>query len=420
MTIPPRAIQLLGEATLERFLRYVRVDTRSVPDTGSHPSSPGQRELADILKTELTEMGIADTEIDGFSYLYARLPASPGASETPLTLCAHLDTSPSVSGSGVTPVLHPNYDGTPIRFSKSPEMTLTPADSPELLRFLGDTIITAAGDTLLGADDKAGIAAIMGALAALRAFPELPHPELRIVFTPDEEIGEGADHIQMDRLGRIGYTVDGGEMGSIEEECFHAEEIALHFTGHNVHPGYAKNRMVNAGAAAARFAAALPDHDTPEHREGREGFVHLTSIAGDESEADLTLILRDFQDEKVTERREFIQLLVETFTARTPGLKIGMTIKEQYRNMKEVLAQHPEVMARALEAITSAGLSPIPKPIRGGTDGARLSFMGMPTPNLFAGGMLFHSPKEWIPATALRKSAETLLHLCRLWAEPGS
>lgn len=410
-------VDLIRNAPLERFLEYVRVDTRSDPNSDTHPSTPGQLELAEILKSELSDLGIADVELDPDGYLYAVLPGQEHVAAPPITLCAHLDTSPSVSGEGVTPVLHSDYDGGAIRFPRDPELLLTPEDSPELTKFLGDSIITAAGDTLLGADDKAGIAAIMTAVAAFCRFPDLPRPELRIVFTPDEEIGAGADRIRMDRLGRFGYTVDGGEMGEIETECFHAEEATIVFSGHNVHPGYAKNRMVNAAAIAARLIGDLPEYDVPEHAEGREGFAHLTRLEGDETRAEAVLILRDFDAQGVHRRRRHLELLAETFRNRYPGLGIELTVKEQYRNMEEILRQHPLVVDLGVRAVEMSGVTPIRRAIRGGTDGARLSFMGMPTPNLFAGGMLFHSRKEWIPAQALQKSTETLLHLARLWAE---
>lgn len=416
MRLPETISDDLRTDAVERFLRYARVNTRSDPDSGNHPSSPGQWTLARLLEKELKELGVDDVEVDNTCYLYAVLPNPGGVPGPPVTLCAHLDTSPAVSGEGVEPILHPNYEGNPIRFPQTPDLLLTPDDSPELLKFKGDTIITASGDTLLGADDKAGIAAIMAAAGAFQRFPELPRPEIRIVFTPDEEIGEGADHIRMDRLGPFGYTVDGGGLGKIEDECFHAEQVKLVFTGHNVHPGYAKNRMINAVAIASRFLAGLPEFDTPEHSEKKEGFAHLTRLEGDESEARATVILRDFDARKVGQRRDLVASLVETFRIRYPGLGVEMKVKEQYRNMKEILDQHPEVTARAVRAIELSGLSPIRRSIRGGTDGARLSFMGMPAPNLFAGGMLFHSTKEWIPTRALWKSAETLVHLSGLWA----
>ena len=410
---------LLLDSARERFLRYVTIDTRSDPDSNATPSTPGQLDLARVLAAELKELGLADVTLDSQGYVYAVLPASPGANEPAITFCAHMDTSPSECGQGVQPVRHQNYDGGQIRFAADPDLVLDPDDSPELRGFVGDTIITASGDTLLGADNKAGLAAIMAALTALRKFSHLPHPELRIVFTPDEEIGRGADHIDLKRLGRYGYTIDGGMVGELEAECFNAQKATVTVKGRNIHPGYAKNRMRNAAAIAARLVAALPEHDTPEHTEKREGFWHLTDLGGDENRATAKMILRDFDAEANRQRGALLQQLAAHFETRYPGVQIGVELTQQYRNMAEVLDQHPMVTALAREAIEAAGLAVIQRPIRGGTDGARFSFLGMPTPNIFTGGMMFHSRTEWIPETALGKTAEVILHLSRLWARAG-
>jgi tripeptide aminopeptidase len=409
----------LAEQARARFLRYVVIDTRSDEESTSSPSTPGQMDLARLLKDELLELGLRDVDLTERGFLYAVLPPSPGARPPALTFCAHLDTSPSESGSGVTPVLHENYDGGPIRFPKDPDLLLTPDEDKDLLAFRGDTIITAAGDTLLGADDKAGIAEIMAALAALVRFPELSHPEVRVVFTPDEEIGRGTDGIELSRLGKYGYTLDGGRVGELEDECFNAHRALLEFKGRNIHPGYAKNQMINAIAVAGRFIAALPEAETPEHTEKREGFFHLTELRGDENQARASMIIRDFEAQGNQRRIELLQRQVAAFEVRYPGLEIALSVGEQYRNMNEVLSQHPSLVEKARRAMEAAGVKVIRKAIRGGTDGARLSFMGMPTPNLFAGGLRFHSRTEWIPASALQKAAETVVHLCRLWAEEG-
>lgn len=415
--LPPDARDFLLTEARRRFLDYVTVDTTADPDSGRHPSSPGQLTLGRRLQAELEALGLVAVELDAHGYVYATLPASPGVQAPALTFCAHLDTSPAVSGAGVRPVCHADYDGGPIGFPDDPDLRLTPEDSPELRRFIGQTIITAAGRTLLGADDKAGIAGIMAALAAIRRFGDWRHPELRIVFTPDEEIGQGTDHIRMERLGSIGYTIDGGLIGELEAECFDAGEVTLVFHGHNVHPGYAKGRMVNAVAAAARFVACLPEAESPEHTAGREGFIHVTDLRGNESEATLKMILRDFDPAANAARLELIRSLQAVFERRCRGLRIEGHHRAQYRNMRPILERHPQVTRQAAEAIRRAGIEPLFKAIRGGTDGARLSFMGLPTPNVFAGGLLFHSLKEWIPEAALGKSAEVILHLCRLWAE---
>jgi len=406
----------LRQEARQRFWRYVQIETRSDPDSGRHPSSEGQWALAKVLSDELEQIGLADICLDPFCYVYATLPATEGVDAPALTFCAHMDTSPAVSGSGVKPVLHENYDGGIIRFADDPHLTLSPDDSPELTQYIGQSILTASGATLLGADDKAGLAEIMAALAAFKEFDSLAHPELRIVFTPDEEIGEGVDHIDLSRLGQFAYTMDGGHMGELENECFDAFEIKVTFKGHNIHPGYAKGRMVNAAAIAARFVAALPESQTPEHTEKREGFFHITGISGNESQAGTSMIIRDFEPNANQNRIELIQQLKRLFELRYSGLEITIDLKDQYNNMREVLSKHPEVTAKAAQAIQMAGIEPITKGIRGGTDGSRLSFMGLPTPNIFAGGLLFHSTKEWIAESALQKAAEVIVNLCGLWA----
>ncbi len=399
-----------------RFLRYVRVNTQSDPESGTHPSSRGQWDLAGLLADELVSLGLREVEVDARCFVYARLPAVDAVDAPSLTLCAHLDTSFAEPGEGIEPVVQERYAGGPVSFPDDRSLVLTPETSPELGQCIGHTLITASGTTLLGADDKAGIAEIMAALAALQRFKGLPHPELRIVFTPDEEIGQGTRGIDRERLGSVGYTVDGGGAGVIEEECFTAHEARIRFTGRNVHPGYAKDRMINAANAAARFAAALPEHETPEHTEGREGFFHLTGLQGRENEAVLTYILRDFEAANNQRRIALLRELARTFRRRTPGLGIRVDVREQYRNMKEALAPYPEVVERAEEAVRAAGLTPSRAPIRGGTDGARLSFMGVPCPNLFSGAMLPHSRTEWVSETVLQKAALTLVRLCGLWA----
>jgi tripeptide aminopeptidase len=407
--VRPRAV--------DRFLRYVAQDTTADPDSGRHPSSPGQLELGAMLAEELRRLGLTSIEHDPRGYVYAVLPGRRSRCPLSLTFCAHLDTSPAVSGRNVKPVVHRNYNGGPIRFQDDPGLCLTPAESPELQKFVGEDIITAAGQTLLGADDKAGLAAIMTALDALGHFAEWPHPELRIVFTPDEEIGQGTAHIRRDRLGDVAYTIDGGEMGELETECFHALRAVLTLQGMNVHPGYAKNRLVNAVKLAARFVASLPAAEAPEHTEGREGFFHVTTLTGNESGATVEILLRDFDAPGNRRRAEVLQRMCAAFETAYPGLSIDLQVKEQYRNMKEVLDRYPEVRRKAQEAIQAAGMEVITKSIRGGTDGAQLCFLGLPTPNLFAGGLLFHSRKEWLPVIGLVKSTQVILELCRLWAE---
>lgn len=417
MRITAEQRTFIRQRVLDRFRHYVSIDTRSDPESRRHPSSDGQWDLARILCAELEAMPGLTAELDDHCYLYTHKPARHSASPQALTFCAHLDTSPSVSGRDVVPLVHRSYAGGPLRFPDDPDLTLTPDDSPELMKYIGEDIVTASGRTLLGADNKAGLAAIMTALEILHTAEDWPHPELRIVFTPDEEIGEGADHVRLDRMGAVGYTIDGGDLGELEAECFDALKAEIIFTGLNVHPGYAKNRMVNAAAIAARFAADLPAPETPEHTAGREGFFHLTAIDGNESQARLDLILRDFEADGNRRRVDILENLKAAYRKLYPRLTIDLSVREQYRNMKEVLDRHPEVLAMGRRALEAAGVEVIDRAIRGGTDGARFCFMGMPTPNIFAGGLLFHSRKEWVPVLALQKSTEVILHLCRLWAQ---
>jgi len=417
MPLAPDLARFLRQNALERFLRYVAVHTTSDEDSQTHPSTARQRDLADLLRAELVELGLREVEVDEHAYVYATLPATPGTDGTPLTLLAHLDVSSAVPGDGVRPLVRENYDGGPLHFPEDPDLVLDPAECPELLLFKGQDLITASGRTLLGADDKAGIAAILAMLAAFQRHPELRHPELRLCFTPDEEIGQGTACIRLEKLGKVGYTVDGGLVGELESECFDARGARLRFLGNAVHPGESKNRMVNAGAIAARFLAALPEAETPEHTELREGFFHLTRLSGAEAEAELQFIVRDFEPAKNDRRIALLRTLREEFLVRYPGLKIDLEVKEQYRNMREVLERSPTVVQAAERAMEQAGVKVLRKAIRGGTDGARLSYMGLPTPNVFAGGLLFHSRKEWIPVVAFEKCAQVLVHLSAQWAD---
>jgi tripeptide aminopeptidase len=407
----------LREDALRRFLAYVAIDTTSSETGEACPSTPGQFDLARRIEHELRELGLSAVELDEHCYLYATLPASGGSSGHAIGLLAHLDTSPSVTGAGVKPILHADYRGHPIAFPDDPSLLLTPADSPELGRFVGDDIVTASGRTLLGADDKAGCAELVAAAAAFRRYPSLPHPEIRLCFTPDEEIGRGTAKIRVERLGEVAYTLDGGMVGELETECFDARAATIRFKGMNVHPGYAKNRMVNAAGAAARFYASLPEAQTPEHTDGRDGFYHLTSIKGDESEAILDLIVRGFAASENDDRIRLLEATRMWMQARSPGLVIEIAVREQYRNMREVLDRHPAVADVARRAMEAAGIEVIRRPIRGGTDGARLCFAGVPTPNLFAGGMLPHSRKEWIAVSALERATELVIGLAGIWHE---
>ncbi len=400
-----------------RFLRYVQIYTTSDENNQETPSTERQFDLARLLEKELRELGLQDVVCDENAYVYGTLPASPGVNAPVIGLLAHIDTSPDQPGENVKPIVHENWDGSPISFPDDPELFLTIADSPELKHFLGENIITASGKTLLGADDKAGVAEIMSAAATLSKFPSIPHGEIRVIFTPDEEIGRGTVKINRDKLPLYCYTLDGSFPGEIEGENFDAWRADIQFKGVGVHPGYAKNKMINASAIASRFVAALPEWQTPEHTEEREGFFHLVSINGDFENAKVTLIIRDFEESINKKRLDLLESMKVMFEKRYPGLVITPKITHQYENMREGIAKHPQMIERAQLAIEDAGIKVIHKLIRGGTDGARLTQLGHPTPNLFSGGLLFHSRREWIAESSLTKAVETILHLARRWSE---
>ncbi|HVL68712.1 MAG TPA: peptidase T [Vicinamibacterales bacterium] len=407
-------------SALPRFLRYVRVDTRADESSPASPSTPGQLQLMELLAAELRELGLDDVVVDAHGYLMATVPETAGAVNAPVIgFIAHVDTSPEMSGADVRPIVHEHYDGRDIRFPDDPALVLRPADDPALAARLGDDIVTASGTTLLGADDKAGVAAIMAAVEYLVGHPEIVHGRLRIAFTPDEEIGRGADHFDVARFGAIcAYTLDGGSRGELEYESFSADLFAATFTGFNTHPGYAKGRMVNAIRAAADFVASLPRMEqTPETTDGYDGFVHPYAMDPSVDRTTVKVLLRDFVTGELGTKRAMLEHLAAAAAAAHPGCRLETSVVEQYRNMREVLDRHPLVIERAREAMRRAGVEPIERPIRGGTDGSRLSFMGLPTPNLFAGEHNFHSRLEWVSAQDMDKAVEVIVELGRLWAE---
>ncbi len=404
----------IREKVLQRFLNYVKINTQSNDAIDSIPSSVGQIELAKIVKEEMLELKLQQVELDDHGYLYAVLPATIGVDAPVLTFCAHFDTSPDAPGENVIPIIR-EYDGSPLTYPDDPELILDEISCPNLSSFKGEKIITSSGKTLLGADDKAGIAEIMTALEVLINNPEINHPEIRVVFTPDEETGRGTSYIKREKLGEIAYTLDGGVMGELEDECFNAWSVKINFSGINVHPGEAKNKMVNAIAIACRFVSAIPEWQTPEHTEKREGFYHVNEVKGDETNAQISMLLRDFEEENNKQRILVLESIRDLFLKKYPGLKIELIAKESYRNMLEVLSKHHDVVEKAEIAIKKTEIALIKTAIRGGTDGARLSFLGLPCPNIFTGGVLFHSTKEWIPVIALQKATETILNLCELW-----
>lgn len=404
---------------LERFLSYVAIDTQSSETSATFPSTAKQKDLAAKLKPELEALGMKGVQITPWGYVLAGLETNQKHKVPTIALIAHMDTSPSVSGTAVQPQLHKNYQGQDLVLSASENVILKTSDNPYLLEKTGKTIITASGNTLLGADNKAGIAAIMDTLTQLHSHPDLPRPNLKIVFTPDEETGRGVEHITAAEIGAdFGYTVDGEKVGEVEDETFCADSLEIKISGINVHPGFAKNKMVNAVKIAARIIERLP-HQTlsPETTAGREGYVHPHHISGNEEEAIIKFLIRDFTDNGLKEAEALIKKISEDVTGEFPGAKCEVKVSESYRNMKVVLDKYPEVLEKAEKATSMAGLKPKRASIRGGTDGARLCFMGLPTPNIFTGGNNFHSKYEWIALEDMQKTSETLVHLLKLWAE---
>jgi tripeptide aminopeptidase len=410
----------LSSRVLERFLRYVTYDTQSREDAGTYPSTPGQLVLLRDLVTELRGLGIADAAIDAHGYVMATIPATTTKADVPVIgFIAHVDTSPEMSGTGVKSIVHRGYDGRDLVLPDAPDAVLRVADTPYLGECLGHDIVTASGTTLLGADNKCGVAEIMTAAEHLRAHPEIRHGDIRIGFTPDEEVGHGTKHFDVARFGaRYAYTMDGGPRGELEYESFSADAITLAFRGFNTHPGYAQGRMVNAIKLAARFIDRLPpDRLSPETTSGREGFVHPYVVQAAVDRTTVKLIVRDFATAGLLEKESWLRTLAEQVVAEVPGAAVDVHVQEQYRNMREVIDQHPLVVERAREAIARAGLTVRERAIRGGTDGSRLSFMGLPTPNLFAGEQNFHSRLEWVSVQDMEKAVEVIVELARVWEE---
>ncbi|MCK4778687.1 MAG: peptidase T [Candidatus Lokiarchaeota archaeon] len=408
---------LLNDA-LERFLRYVKVWTTSDEMAESVPTTKNQLNLGKLLVKELKALNLENIIQDEYGFVYAYLPPSKGFEKVqPIGLLAHIDTSPAVSGKGVKPVIHENYNGGEIKFNLDKDLILDKNDSPILEEYIGLDIITSEGDTLLGADDKAGIAEIMAACNAWKKFSQFKHGPIFICFTPDEETGLGIDNVDREKIPEICYTVDGGDMGELEFECFDAWRADIQFKGLSVHPGHAKNKMINAIQIASRFFSELPESEAPESTEDREGYYHLTKLNGKAERASARIIIRDFDEKNNQRRMDYIKSLKHTYEIRYPGVKIEIDFKHQYQNMVKYIEKKPIVVDLVKQAIEKVGLEVKTQPIRGGTDGARLSVAGIPTPNIFTGGHLFHSRKEYIPTLALQKSAEVLIYLAHLWTQ---
>ena len=423
MAISPRAAYAsplaaeLADDVLERFLRYVRIDTQSKAGVAASPSTEKQLDLSRLLRDELEEIGLDDVRLDEHGYVYGSLDGVESAPA--IGLIAHVDTSPDVTGTGVEPQVHRGYDGGRIELPGDSSVVLDPDELPLLKGKIGHDLVTADGTTLLGADDKAGVAEIMAAVAYLKRSPGGPHAPIRVCFTPDEEVAGGAEHVDLERFGaKYAYTLDGAAPGEIEAETFNAAKVVVTIRGRSTHPGTAKGQLVNAIKLAADFVAALPrDSLSPETTEEREGFVHPSKIGGGAEEAMIELIVRDHDTAKMAEHIELLRRLAAEIGEREPRASVDVVEEEQYRNMYEVIALHPEVMEAAEEAVRRVGIEPVHTIIRGGTDGARLSQRGLPTPNLFTGGSEYHSRREWASVQDMAAAAATIVELARVWAE---
>jgi tripeptide aminopeptidase len=408
----------LAPGLLSRFCDYVRVDTQSRRDRTTSPSTRGQLDLARVLVAELIDAGCDDAAVDDNGYVTSSLAATGADDGAPVIgLIAHMDTSPDAPGAGVEPLVHRHYDGGVIELPRA-GTKLDPATMPELAVRGGHDIVSSSGDTLLGADDKAGVAEIVTAVAHLAAHPELPRPTLKVCFTPDEEIGEGATLFDIDRFGALcAYTIDGSGLGGLDDETFSADEAIITVTGIDIHPGQATGKLVSALRVAAEIVAELPsDRLTPDTTSGREGFIHPYELTGSTARAEIRLIIRDFDEALLDEHTRLLRATAEQVVARHPGATLELDVREQYRNMLAYLAAVPEVIAAAERAIGEEGIEPVRIPVRGGTDGSRLSEMGLPTPNIFTGGYEYHSVREWASLQDMAAAAATIVRLAGVWA----
>ena len=400
----------------ERFLRYVQIDTQSDPAATCFPSTVKQLNLAELLLHELQEMGLTDAFTDTNGYTYATIPSNIDHDVPVICFCSHLDTSPDCSGTGVKPILHKGYTGAPIILPDDTSQVITLEAYPYLKNHIGKSIITASGKTLLGADDKSGVAIIMDMAHYLMTHPAIKHGDIKILFTPDEEVGRGTEKLDLSKVGaHFGFTLDGGEVGTFEDETFSADAATIVIDGVSAHPGYAKGKMINAIKIAAEIVAALPkDSWCPEATSGKEGFVHPVDINGIQEKATLQFIVRDFDTAMLAVHEKKLFDLAQNIVSKYPGVTITCSVTEQYRNMKEVIDQHPHIISLAKAAYEKAGLNMVKEPIRGGTDGSRLSFMGLPCPNIFTGMQAIHSKHEWVGVTDMEKSVEVLVNICNL------
>ena len=403
---------------IDRFIRYIKIDTQSARKSDSFPSTEKQLNLAKILVQELRELGLADAAMDAYGYVTATLPANIERDVPVVGFLAHMDTSPDFSGKDVNPQFIENYDGGVVVLNAEKQILMDPKEFPDLKKYVGKTLITTDGTTLLGADDKAGVAEIMTAIETLIAHPEIQHGTIRIGFTPDEEVGSGVDHFDVEKFGAdFAYTLDGGEIGEVEFENFNAAGAELVIHGRNVHPGEAKHKMRNALLIGMELNEMLPVFERPEFTEKYEGFFHLFEFNGTVEEATMAYILRDHDREKFEAKKQLLQSAVDFINQKYGEKVIDLTLEDQYYNMRQMVEPHPEIMGIAIQAVKALGIEPLTKPVRGGTDGSRLSYMGLPTPNLFTGGHYFHGKYEFIPTYSMEKAVEMLVAIAQLVAE---
>mgnify|MGYP001815295007 FL=1 len=405
---------------VERFLEYVKIDTQSSEESETYPSTPGQLDLLVKLRDECEAMGLSDVTMDKNGYVFATVPATSDKADVPVIgFLAHVDTSPEMSGKDVKPLFHRNYDGGDIVLPDEPSAVIEAENNPALADQVGKDLITASGTTLLGADNKAGVAEIMAAAEYLLAHPEIPHGPVRIGFTPDEEVGTGTRYFDVDAFGAYcAYTMDGETLGELQVETFSADSMTVNFHGFNTHPGFARGKMVNAIKVAAHFIDSLPREGlSPETTDGYDGFVHPYTLNAGVERTSVKFIVRDFDENGLKEKENLLGQLAREAVLRFPGASVDTIVEESYRNMKEVLDHYPDVRDNAIEAIRRAGLTPRVEPIRGGTDGSKLSFMGLPTPNIFAGEHNFHSRFEWISTYDMHKAVEVIIELSQVWEE---
>ena len=409
-------IQAYNFTVTERFLRYVQIDTQSDPAATCFPSTAKQLKLAELLVQELQAMGLTDAYSDTNGYTYATIPSNISQDVPVICFCSHIDTAPDCSGTGVKPILHKDYTGEPIILPDDNSQVITTEAYPYLKRHIGNSIITASGTTLLGADDKSGVAIIMDMAHYLMTHPAIKHGDIKILFTPDEEVGRGTEKLDLSKVGaHFGFTLDGGEVGTFEDETFSADAATIVIDGVSAHPGYAKGKMINAIKIAAEIVAALPkDSWCPEATSGREGFVHPVDINGIQEKATLQFIVRDFDTATLAVHEKKLFDIAQNVVSKYQGATITCSVTEQYRNMKEIIDQHPHITSLAKAAYEKAGLTLVKEPIRGGTDGSRLSFMGLPCPNIFTGMQAIHSKHEWVGVTDMEKSVEVLVNICTL------